>query len=85
MGPLLIAHLATAGVNLLRAGVAVYFLRQNSRGTKPEEAFTYQSAEDSGAVLGLALNTYLGYEESEHTSYRGYYYDSNILRYVKLG
>jgi hypothetical protein len=53
--------------------------------TKPDESITYQSDEDSGAVLDSALSVYLGNEESEHTSYRGYHYDPNTLTYVKTG
>ena len=86
MGPLLLAHAGTTAANLLRAGVYVYFIRREmSRGTKPDESITYQSDEDSGAVLGTALDTYLGHEESEHISYRGYHYDPNTLNYVKSG
>jgi len=82
MHPVLIAHLATATVNTIRAGVALYGLRRRmSRTTKPDESVTYQSDEDSGAVLADLTGAFVGNEGRQSVSYRGFIFNPNTLKY----
>jgi len=49
--------------------------------TKPDESVTYQSDEDFGAVLADLTSAFVGNEGRQPTSYRGFIFNPNSLKY----
>ena len=49
--------------------------------TKPDESITYQSDEDSGAVLVDLTSAIMGDEGRQPASYRGFIFNPNSLKY----